>query len=82
MDCVGEGNKRGKGEQYSLWGVDRRKAHRAIRINRNIQPQKADGWEKVPETWEVRDFQDLMGVTLDEMPNSGKRELIESTSSR
>jgi hypothetical protein len=30
----------------------------------------------------VRKFQDSKGLTLDEMPNSEERELIESTSSR
>jgi hypothetical protein len=29
----------------------------------------------------VRDSQDSKGGTLDKMPNSGKRELVESTSS-
>jgi hypothetical protein len=38
--------------------------------------------EKVLETWEVRDSQDSKGETLDKMPNSGERELVESTSSR
>ena len=36
----------------------------------------------VPETWEVRDSQDSKGGTLDEMPYSGERGLVESTSSR
>jgi hypothetical protein len=36
----------------------------------------------VPETLEVRDTQDSEGGPLDEMPNSKKRELVESTSSR
>ena len=31
---------------------------------------------------EVREYQDSMGGTLDEMPNNGEREIIESTSSR
>ena len=35
-----------------------------------------------PETQEVRDSQDSKGGTLDEMPNSRERELIEPTSSR
>ena len=38
--------------------------------------------QNVPETWEVRDSQDSKGGTLDEMPNSRERELIEPTSSR
>ena len=36
----------------------------------------------ISETWEVRDSQDSKGGTLDEMPNSRERELIEPTSSR
>jgi hypothetical protein len=35
-----------------------------------------------PETWEVRDSQDSKEGTLDEMPDSRERELIELTSSR
>ena len=38
--------------------------------------------QNVPEIWEVRDSQDSKGGTLDEMPYSGERELVESTSSR
>jgi hypothetical protein len=39
-------------------------------------------WWAISETWEVRDAQDSKRGTLDEMPNSGERELVESTSSR
>ena len=35
-----------------------------------------------PRDLDVRGSQDSMGVTLDEMPNNGERELEESTSSR
>ena len=35
-----------------------------------------------PETWEVRDSQDSKEGTLDEMPDSRERELIEPPSSR
>ena len=38
--------------------------------------------QNAPETWEVRDSQDSKGGTLDEMPDSRERELIEPTSSR
>jgi hypothetical protein len=38
--------------------------------------------QNAPETWEVRDSQDSKGGTLDEMPDSTERDLIESTSSR
>ena len=34
------------------------------------------------ETWEMRASQDSKEGTLDEMPYSGKRELVELTSSR
>jgi hypothetical protein len=37
---------------------------------------------KVPETWEVRDSQESKGGNLDEVANSGDRELVESTSCR
>ena len=36
----------------------------------------------MPETWEVRDSQDSKGETLDKMPYSGERELVEPISSR
>jgi hypothetical protein len=36
----------------------------------------------IPEIWELRDSLDSKGGTLDEMPYSGERELVESTSSR
>ena len=40
------------------------------------------GWGLSTETWEVRDSQNSEVGTLDEMPNSEERELVESTSSR
>ena len=39
------------------------------------------GIQNVAETLELGDFQDSKGGTLDEMPYSRKRELVESTSS-
>jgi hypothetical protein len=36
----------------------------------------------VLETWEWRESQDSKGGTLDEMPNSGERNSVESISSR
>ena len=53
--------------------------------NGNRQLQEIGGWgtpKNAPETWEVRDSQDSKGGTLDEMPDSRERELIEPTSSR
>ena len=38
--------------------------------------------QNAPETWEVKDSQDSKRGTLDEMPYSRERELIELTSSR
>jgi hypothetical protein len=38
--------------------------------------------QNAPETWEVRDFQDSKGGTLDEMPDSREREITEPNSSR
>jgi hypothetical protein len=58
---------------------------RANRKNVTRQPQEIKGWgtlQNASETWEVRDSQDSNGETLDEMPDSRERELIESTSSR
>jgi hypothetical protein len=60
-------------------------ALRASRKNANRQPQEVGGWETLqnpPEIWEVRDSQKSKGGTLDEMPDSRERELIEPTSSR
>lgn len=36
---------------------------------------------KVPDTWEVKNLQNSMGVILAKMPNSGEKEPKESTSS-
>jgi hypothetical protein len=38
--------------------------------------------QKVPESWEVRDSRDSMVVTFNEMPNSGERELVDTTSTK
>jgi hypothetical protein len=40
------------------------------------------GAQNVPETWKVINSQDSNGETLDQMPYSGERELVEPTSSR
>jgi hypothetical protein len=42
----------------------------------------AGAFYKVPETWEVRDSQYWMGVSLAKMANSKQREFEESTNSR
>ena len=36
----------------------------------------------MPEIWEVRNSQDSKGGSLDEMPDTKERELIEPTSNR
>jgi hypothetical protein len=38
--------------------------------------------QNAPKTWEVRDSQESKGGTLDEMPDSRGRELVEPTPSR
>jgi hypothetical protein len=38
--------------------------------------------QNAPEIWEVRDTQEIKGGTLDEMPGTRERELIDPTSSR
>jgi hypothetical protein len=48
----------------------------------NLLKKEVGSLQNVPETWEVRDSQDSNGGTLDEMPSSGERELVEPTSSR
>ena len=57
---------------------------RASRKNgKNRQSQEIGGGRRASRTyqrWEVRDSQVSKGGTLDEMPYSGERELIESTS--
>ena len=61
------------------------KALRARRKNRNRQLQQVGGAEslqKVTESCEMRKSQDSKGGTLDEMLNSGERELVEPISSR
>jgi hypothetical protein len=58
---------------------------RVSRMNGNRQPLEVGcrvTLYNVLETWEVRDSEDWNGGTLDEMPNSAERELVESTSSR
>jgi hypothetical protein len=69
----------------SMWWGKRTEALRVSRRNVSRQPQEIGSWgtpQNVPETWEVRDSQDSEGGTLDETPNSRKRELIVPTSSR
>ena len=38
--------------------------------------------QNVPKTWDVRDFKDSKGETLNDMLENRERELIKSTSSR
>jgi hypothetical protein len=51
----------------------------------NRQPGEIEGWgtfQNAPETWEVRDFQESKGGTLDEIPNNRERKLVEPTTHR
>ena len=60
------------------------KSLRARRKNGNRQPWEVGGWgtlQNAPETWDVRDSQDSKGGTIDEMPDSKERELVEPNSS-
>jgi hypothetical protein len=52
-------------------------------MNGTMQPCWRRGpSRKLPETWPVRDSQDSKRGTLDEIPNSGEREIVKPTSSR
>jgi hypothetical protein len=81
-----KGDREGKRGTWSGIGWGKRtEALRTSRKNGNRQLWKVGGrgtLQNVPETWEVRDSQNSKGGTLDEMPYSGERELVESTSSR
>jgi hypothetical protein len=60
-------------------------ALRASRKNENRQPQEIGSWGDSAECTrdlEVSGSQDSKGGTLDEMPNSREREVMELTSSR
>ena len=48
----------------------------------NLRWQEVGILQNVSETWKVRDSQDSKRGTLDEMPYSGEKELVEPTSSR
>jgi hypothetical protein len=49
----------------------------------NFRRQEVGGtFQNAPKTWEVIDFQDSKVGTLDKMPDSRERELIEPTSCR
>jgi hypothetical protein len=80
----GSGWKRGRertGRTGSGMGGWTKEAQRTGRI----EICSIGGWEvRGPSRkyWDVRNSQESMGVTLTEMPNSGDRELKESTSSR
>ena len=62
------------------------KSLRASRKNGNRQLWEVGGWEGgvqyVPDTQVVRESQDSKRGTLDKIPYSGERELVEPTSSR
>ena len=82
---VREGRGREKGEHDQAFGAGRkrREAQRARRMNGSMQPLVLEGRGtllKVPETGEVRDSQDSLGVVLVKMTNSREKELEMSTS--
>ena len=86
-DLGDRGHKEGKMEHDQVLRGIRSEALGASRKNGNRQPRvgplECGGTlQNVLETWEVRDSQDSKGGTLDEMPNSRERKLIEPTSSR
>ena len=80
-------DRRGKGEHDQVlgWGIENKTEVLHIEWK-----QVTSGGRKYvfgvslrcTETLEVRDAQDSKGETLDEMPYSGERELVESTFSR
>ena len=66
-------------------GGDRKGAQRGRRMSTNMYRQGLGGQGeplKIPETWDVRGSQDLMGMTLAKTPNRGERETEKTTSSR
>jgi hypothetical protein len=69
--------------RYSaVW--NRREDLKASKMNANMHLQGVGvGWtlKKEPEVWEVRDSLDSKGGTIDEIRNSGERELVDSSSS-
>jgi hypothetical protein len=77
-----EGKVDGIGGKRGLWwGImwgKRTEALRGSRKNGNRHPREVGGWGDPPE-WMS---QDSKGGTLDEMPYSGERDLVEHTSSR
>jgi hypothetical protein len=84
---VGEGGWRWwRGEHDQVLGKGKGlKSLRACGKNGNRQPGEVGGWRhppNVPKAWEVRDSQVFKGETLDKMPDSVERELVEPTSSR
>lgn len=62
------------------WGRDRREVQKNKRMSGDKQHEGVGGAEtlwKVPETWEVTDSNDSLGVNLVKMSNIGDRELNE-----
>lgn len=63
---------------------DRREAQKARRMDGNMQHCGVEpvGISRGSQTWNGRGYQDSMGMTLDQIPNSWERKTEESTSSR
>ena len=78
-----EGRGRGKGGHDQVLGVGTRSETRGP--TERMEIYNLGRWEnplKCSRDLEVREPQNSKGKTLDEMPNGGEKELVESTSSR
>ena len=78
-----EGRGRGKGGLDQVLGVGTRSETRGP--TERMEIYNLGRWEnplKCSRDLEVREPQNSKGKTLDEMPNGGEKELVESTSSR
>jgi hypothetical protein len=77
------GRDRGVYDQV-LGGQNRTKVPRAIRKMETGDLGRL-GWgglQNVPETYEMRESQDSKGQTLDKIPDSGERKLVDSRKDR
>jgi hypothetical protein len=74
-----------KGKMIRCLGKNRSEALRDSRVNGNSHPWAMGGMGTlgdVPETWEVKGSPDSNSGILDEVSNSGERQLADSTSIR
>ena len=83
-----EGGEEGNGEGDQVW--ERKGGQEQVRRRQERNTWDQENWEcgsgvtyrKSQRPRHVRGFQDSMRMTLTKMPNSGERELVESTSTR